>query len=125
MSYEAWGEPEESADPLEGVAYPRERKPWKRDRERVRLAMQQAINERKGRNPIVKSLHGDCSVTKDHARRMGRLNELHYEIFRFRMGIGFGPHRWHRLRAFAAILEGFALIPYLDKVPLPLVEKAA
>jgi hypothetical protein len=120
MSYEAWGEPEDVDDPLEGVAYPRERKPWKRDRERVRLVMQAAIRERRQNNPMVEAFRGDrCAATKDHAARIGRLNELHYEIFRFRMGMGFGPKRWHRLRAFATILEDFALVPYFDKVPLP------
>ncbi|PZU71085.1 hypothetical protein [Sphingobium sp.] len=120
MSYEAWGEPEDVDDPLEGVAYPRERKPWKRDRERVRLVMQAAILERRQNNPMVEAFRGDrCAATKDHAARIGRLNELHYEIFRFRMGMGFGPKRWHRLRAFATILEDFALVPYFDKVPLP------
>lgn len=120
MSYEAWGEPEDAEDPLERVEFPRERKPWKRDREAMRLAMQRAINERRQRNPMVESSRGEpCAITKDHAARIGRLNELHYEIYRFRIGMGFGPKRYHRLRAFASILEGFALIPYFDKVPLP------
>jgi hypothetical protein len=42
----SWREPPEYDDPLENVERPRERKPWKRDREAVRMAMRRAINER-------------------------------------------------------------------------------
>jgi hypothetical protein len=120
VSYEAWGEPDDVDDPLERVEFPRERKPWKRDREAVRLAMQRALNERRAGNPMIERSRGEpYAITKDHAARFQRLNELHYEIFRFRMGLGYGPKRWHRLREFATILERFALVPYFDKAPLP------
>lgn len=46
MSWEAWGDPPEYDDPLDAVEFPRERKPWKRDRHEIYWKMQRAINER-------------------------------------------------------------------------------
>lgn len=58
----AWLAPDEFDDPLERVEFPRERKPWKRDREAVRVAMQGAINKRCWAN--VNEADGR---TRDHA----------------------------------------------------------
>lgn len=53
--------PYESEDPLEDVEFPRDRKPWKRDRHKVRSDAQGAINRRAWSNM------GDDGQTKDHA----------------------------------------------------------
>lgn len=42
-------EPEDVPDPVEGVEFPRERKPWKRDRHAIYWKMQRAINQREWR----------------------------------------------------------------------------
>lgn len=63
-------------DPLRHVRYPRERKPRKRDREAVRVAMQGAINQRCWANV---DAHG---FTLDHSLRFRALNHARYEIWR-------------------------------------------
>jgi len=113
-------EPPEPEDPLEGVEYPRERKPWKRDRDAVRFAMQQAINVRCLANPMVSDSRGEPGrLSKDHSLRFSWLNDLHYELFRYRMRIGFGPRRSHSLDALARLHRIAELIPYFDKPRLP------
>lgn len=116
----AWLEPPEHDDPLEGVEFPRERSPWKRDRDWVRWQMQLAINERMRANPMLVDSRGQPgSMSKDHALRFAELNLLHAEIYRYRLRIGFGPRRSHRFDALARLHRIADLIPYFDKAPLP------
>jgi hypothetical protein len=117
----SWREPPEHDDPLEHVEHIRERKPWKRDREAVRLAMQRRINERRQSNPMLVDARGEPvgHRSKDHSLRFAELNYLHAEIYRFRMGVGFGPRRSHRFDALARLHRIADLIPYFDKPRLP------
>lgn len=73
----AWLEPPEYDDPLEHVEFPRERKPWKRDRHAIRSAMNGAINARCQAN-----MTPDGMQTRDHHMRFFWLNHARYEIWR-------------------------------------------
>jgi hypothetical protein len=116
----SWREPPEPDDPLAGVEHPRERKPWKRDRDAARFAMRCRINERCRANPMVVDSRGEPGrLSKDHSLRFAELNYLHAEIYRYRMKIGFGPRRSHRFDALARLHRIADLIPYFDKAPLP------
>ena len=112
-------EPPESDDPLEGVEHLRERKPWKRDREAVKYAMQAAINARCQANPmVVDSRGGPGSLSKDHSLGFRDLNYLHYEIGRYRWESK-GKRRSWCLGALARLHRIADLIPYYDKPRLP------
>ena len=112
-------EPPEYPDPLESVEFPRERKPWKRDRDTIRWAMQSAINARCAANPMVVDSRGNPgSRSKDHSLRFRELDRLHSEINRFRWE-KVGNRRSWRLNVMAGIMRGFDLVPYFDKPRLP------
>lgn len=73
-----WLSPEDDGhDPLADVEFPRERRPWKRDRFTVRYAMQAAINRRCWAN-----MRPDGMVTRDHSWRFRWLNVARNDIYR-------------------------------------------
>lgn len=112
-------DPPEVGDPLERVENPRERKPWKRDRDAIRFAMQRAINERCGANPMVVDSRGKPGhLSKDHSLRFRELNHLHFEIGRYRWECR-GKRRSWRLDALARLHRIADLVPYFDKPSLP------
>jgi hypothetical protein len=112
---EAWltEPPEYGDDSLDSVEFPRERKPWTRDRYSVRSTMNAAINRRCWANVR------DDGQTRDHSRRFWFLNMAHYEINRFRWDSREGKHgAWRRetlamLKRYVLACRGF------DKPPLP------
>jgi hypothetical protein len=70
-------EPPEYDDALDRVEFPRERKPWKRDRHSIRYAMQGAINRRCWAN-----IDPGAKRTRDHSERFRLLSHARYEIWR-------------------------------------------
>lgn len=81
--------PDDPEDPLDGVDFPRERKPWKRDRFKVRWDMQAAINRRAWANL------GDDDRTKDHATGWWFWERTKFEVRR-ELFNGRHPHIDHR-----------------------------
>jgi len=114
MSWEAWGDPPEPEDPLENVEHPRERKPWKRDRDSVRWAMQGAINQRCWAN-----MRPDGMQTRDHSMRFWFLNMARYEIWRHFFLDHRRQHAEARANAVARLRRYVLAARDFDKPPLP------
>lgn len=112
---EAWltEPPEYGDDPLDGVEFPRERKPWTRDRYQVVSSMSGAINRRCWANI------GEDGQTLDHSMRFWFLNMAHYEINRFRWESRGIKHQAWRDETIARLRRYVLAARRFDKPPLP------
>jgi hypothetical protein len=106
-------EPPEYEDPLLGVDFPRDRKPWKRDRYAIRSAMNGAINHRCWDNT------GEDGRTRDHSQRFAFLNMAHFEIDRFRWESRKGKHQAWRDETIARLRRYVLAACRFDVPPLP------
>jgi hypothetical protein len=73
-------DPEEFDDPLERVEYPRERKPWKRDRLATYWQMQRAIIQREART--VREFRGGWQFPTSLSYQSWTANHAQFEVRR-------------------------------------------